>query len=195
MSHLNHCPKFRVHFTLSIFGSQSYEKNIGFKVNVHISQKICPELYDKLLECKKTEESPAIAMRKLAEQALILTKLFTREQLQVPVSNNFFEISELIGTSAINNINKFTEANKFQSAKSNYDGFASNNAPESAQNNDSTALIGVQPISAVGSEKEVAKSTPLEPKNALIDSPPISAVRSSGSASMASRLAEMGKNP
>jgi hypothetical protein len=168
------------------------KKNIGFKVNVHISQKICPELYDKLLECKKTEESPAIAMRKLAEQALILTKLFTREQLQVLVSNHFFGISELIGTSAINNINKSTEANKLQSAKSNYDGFVSNNAPESAQNNDSTALIGTQPISAVFSEKEVTKSTPLEPKNALIDTPPISATRNSG---MVSRLAAMGKKP
>jgi hypothetical protein len=170
-------------------------KNTGFDVHIHISKKMCPELYDRLLQCKNSGESAGLTMRSLAEQALILGKLFTREQLQVLVSNHFFGISELIGTSAINNINKSTEANKFQSAKSNYGGFASNNAPESVQNNDSTALIGIPPISAVSSEKEVAKSTPLEPKNALIDTPPISATRSSGSASMATRLAELGKKP
>jgi hypothetical protein len=170
-------------------------KNTGFDVHIHISKKMCPELYDRLLQCKNSGESAGLTMRSLAEQALILGKLFTHEQLQLIVSNHFFGISELIGTSSIIDIKKSTEANKFQSAKSNYDSFATSNAPESAQNNDSNALIGIPPISAVGSEKEVAKSTPLEPKNALIDTPPISATRPSGGAIMVSRLTAMGKKP
>jgi hypothetical protein len=134
-------------------------------------------------------------MRSLAEQALILGKLFTNEQLQLLVSNHIFKNAGLIGTSSIIDIKKSVEANKLQSATSNYDSFPKNSAPESAPNNDVTELIESPPISAFRTEREVEKNHPVEPKKALIEPPQISTTRPNGGSNMARRLAEMGKKP
>lgn len=176
-------------------GKISMKKNGGFKLHIHISTKMCPELHKHLLDSMSKGKSPGMTMRTMAEQALLLQKILTPEQLQLHVSQQIFGNASLICNASISDVLNQEKPKVSKLETANYDSFARETTQNPPTNGSNLSLIGGCSISDFSNTDQTETLPAIKMRETLIEQSPISETRPNRGSGMVNRLAALGMKP